>query len=110
MTDPTQLDNDVKRYLELDALKADVEIEQATIKGRLRDLGSGVHHAPCGVNVSVTPNRRFNADRAAELVPGPLLEQIQSVVVDSKKAKAILPPAAYDACMAEVGDPRVVIR
>lgn len=106
----TQLDQDVKRYLELDAIKADMQLEQDAIKARLRDLGAGVHHAPCGVNVSVTPNRRFNSDRALEVVPPALLEQIQSVVVDTKKAKAILPPAAYDACMTEVGDPRVSIR
>jgi hypothetical protein len=110
MTDPTQLDTDVKSYVELDALKADVEIEQAAIKARLRELGTGVHHAPCGIAVSVTSNRRFNADKAAEVIPPPLLEQIQSLVIDTKKARAVLPPTAYDACMVEVGEPRVSIR
>jgi hypothetical protein len=111
MTDTTtQLDADVKRYLELDAIKADMQIEQDAIKARLRDLGAGVHHAPCGVNVSVTPNRRFNADKATEVLPPALLEQIQTLSVDTKKAKAVLPPAAYETCMTEVGEPRVSIR
>lgn len=110
MPDLIQLDNDVKRFLELDAIKADIDIEQTAIKDRLRQLGTGAHSAPCGVKVSVSENRRFNADKAAQIVPTELLAQIQSLVVDSKKAKAILPPAAYDACCAVVGEPRVSVR
>lgn len=110
MTDLAQLDEDVKRYLTLDAQKADIETEQAVIKERLRNLGVGAHMAPCGIAVSVSTNRRFNPDKAADVVPPPLLKQIQSVVIDSKKAKAVLPPAAYEACMVEVGEPRVAIR
>lgn len=110
MNDSTQLDADVKRYLELDALKADIETEQGIIKERLRDLGNGAHVAPCGVSVSVSPNRRFNADKAADVVPPVLLEQIQSLSIDTKKAKALLPPAVYDLCMVEVGQARVSLR
>lgn len=112
MTNTTDLDLDstVKRFLELDAIKADIEIEQASLKAQLRDLGTGTHVAPCGVRVSVTENRRFNADKALQIVPEPLLAQIQTLVVDSKKAKAILPPTAYDACCAVVGEPRVSVR
>lgn len=108
--DPTQLDHDVKRYLALDAQKADIETEQAIIKERLRELGVGAHMAPCGIAVSVSVNRRFNPDKAAEVVPPTLLEQIQTLVIDSKKAKQVLPPAAYEACMVQVGEPRVAIR
>lgn len=110
MTDPTQLDTDVKRYLELDAIRADIEIEQNSIKERLRALGAGVHQAPCGVAVSVTPTRRFDAAKAEQIIPPNLLEQVQSLVIDSKKAKAVLPPAAYEACQSEVGSARVTIR
>jgi hypothetical protein len=110
VTDSTQLDPDVTRYVELDALKANIEIEQAAIKERLRELGTGAHVAPCGIAVSVAANRRFNPELAAQVVPPPLLEQIQSLVIDTKKARAILPPTAYDACMTEVGQPKVTIR
>lgn len=110
MTDPAQLDTDVKRYLELDAIKADIEIEQSAIKTRLRDLGIGAHSAPCGVAVTVTANRRFNPAEAGRIVPAELLPAIQSTVVDAKKAKAILPPALYEQAMLPVGDPRVVIK
>jgi hypothetical protein len=61
-----QLDADVKRYLELDAVRADIAIEMDAIKARLRDGGTQL--APCGVKVTVTPNRRFSAEKAAEVI------------------------------------------
>lgn len=112
MTDypPEALDKDVRRYLELDELAKDIAIEQATIKTRLRGLGDGNWEAPCGVHVSVTPQRRFNAEHAVTVIPADLLPMVQSTVVDGKKVKALLPPALYEACQVESGDPRVVIK
>lgn len=110
MTDPAQLDNDVKRYLDLDAKKADIEIEQAAIKERLRALGIGAHATPCGVSVTVATNRRFNPAEAEKIVPADLIPAISTTAIDAKKAKAILPPALYEAAMLPVGEPRVVIR
>ena len=110
MTDATQLDNDVKRYLELDAMKADLEAEQSIIKARLRGLGEGKYDAPCGVAVTIRPNRRFNPAKAEEIVPAELIPAIQTLIINSKKAKALLPPALYEASMVAVGDPRVVIK
>ena len=110
VTDPTQLDNTVKRYLELDAMKADIEIEQASLKAWLRELGTGAYVAPCGVKVSVTPNRRFNADKALEVIPSALLPLCQKTVIDSARAKAALPPAIYETAMIEVGEPRVLVK
>lgn len=107
---PEALDRDVKRYLELDELAKDIAVEQATIKTRLRALGDGSHQAPCGVSVSVTPQRRFNAEHAMDVIPADLLPMVQTTVVDGKKVKALLPPALYEACQVETGDPRVVIR
>lgn len=108
MTDPDQLDHDVKRYLELDALRADLTIEMDAIKARLREGGTQV--APCGVKVTVSENRRFNAERALIVIPEVLLPLCQDTVVSSAKAKAALPPTIYADCMVEVGDPRVTIR
>lgn len=105
---PEQLDADVKRYLELDAHRADITIEMDAIKARLRDGGTQL--APCGVKVTVTPNRRFSAELAAEVIPEALLPLCQETVISSAKAKAALPPAIYEAAMIEVGDKRVSIR
>lgn len=110
MTEKTQLDDDVKRYVDLLARKADIDIELDAIKERLRDLGPGAHMAPCGIAVSIATNRRFNPDLAEQVVPPTLLEQIKTTVIDAKKAKAVLPPAAYEACMSEAGAPRVTVR
>lgn len=108
MTDPTQLDHDVKRYLELDALRADLQIEMDAIKARLREGGTQI--APCGVKVTVSVNRRFSADVAAQVIPEALLPLCQETVISSAKAKAALPPAIYEQAMVEVGEPRVIIR
>lgn len=103
-------DHDVKRYLELDELIKDLMGEQSAIKARIRGLGTGVHHAPCGVDVSVTPQRRFNPDHAREVIPAAFLPLVEVTVVDGKKAKAALPPAIYEQCQVETGDPRVTFR
>lgn len=108
MTDPDQLDHDVKRYLELDALRADLTVEMEAIKERLRE--GGTQTAPCGVKITVSPNRRFDPAKAAEVVPEALLPLCQKTIIDSAKAKAALPPAIYEAAMVEVGAPRVTIR
>lgn len=108
MTDPTQLDTDVKRYLELDALRADIQIELDTIKTRLRE--GGTQMAPCGVKVTVTANRRFSPEQALKAVPDALLPLCQETIISSAKAKAALPPAIYSDCMVEVGEPRVIVR
>ena len=106
---PTELNADVKRYLELDEQRRKIEAEQAEIKHRLRDLGSGEHEAPCGVKVSVTPQRRFNAERARAVLPSDLFSMCQATVVDTKTAKSVLPPALYESCMIESGVARVVL-
>lgn len=106
---PEALDADVKRYLELDERRKDIEAEQAVIKARIRGLGVGHHDAPCGVGVNISPNRRFDPKQAEQVLPPELLALCRATVVDSRKAKSALPPALYDTCMREVGDPRVVI-
>lgn len=101
------LDADVKEYLELDERRKDIEARQAVLKTRIRGLGLGHHDAPCGVTVNISPNRRFDPAQAAQVLPPEMLSLCRVEVVDSKKAKAALPPAAYEACMRIVGEPRV---
>lgn len=107
---PAALDRDVKRYLELDELAKDIASEQAGIKAQLRSLGEGNWEAPCGVQVLVTPQRRFNPEHAQTVIPADLLPLVQSTVIDSKKVRALLPPALYEACQVESGDLKVTIR
>lgn len=113
MTDPIRPDinDDISRYLHLDEKRQTIADEMDAIKARLRDtLDLGSYPGPGDVTVTLTPNRRFSADRAAELLPDDLLDACRVTTVDAKQAKAVLPPAAYDACMTEVGAPRLAIR
>lgn len=103
------LDGDVRRFLELDERRKDIEAEQAIIKARIRALGVGHYDAPCGVGVTVSPNRRFDPGLAEQVIPDELLTLCRVTVVDSKAAKRALPPAVYEQCMKPVGDPRVVL-
>lgn len=108
---PEELDNDVKRYLELEAIKADIQTEQDTIKARIRALGVGQHTAPSGVPVKIAkPNRRFNLDTATKLLAPEVLEQCRAEGFDATKVKRFLSPELLDMCMDPgTGDPRVSI-
>lgn len=110
-TSATQLDTDVQRFLELDARKHEIEAEQAEIKERIRALGIGSHSA-AGMTINVTPNRRFNADHAAKVLPESLAALCikTTTAIDAGLAKENLPPAVYESCMVEVGQPRVVVK
>lgn len=99
-------------YLDLKdrARVLDERIKQ--IVAQLRDaLGAGKHSAG-EHTVTVTISRRFNADRAAEVLSSnpELLAACQETVISSAKAKQVLAPAVYESLMVEQGDPRVSIR
>lgn len=59
--------------------------------------------------VTLSPNRRFDPALALQLVPSDILPSISSTSIDSKLARAVLPPALMDACMREVGELKVVL-
>ncbi len=108
--DSAAVDLDVRRYLELAAKAEEIAAEQNAIKTRLRGLGEGRHTAPCGVAVTVSPNRRFDPAKAQSSLPGELLDLCMKTAVDSSTAKRNLPPEIYEACMSEVGNARVSLR
>lgn len=58
-----------------------------------------------GVSVTLGPNRRFNAEYAAEILKTKLdpevFAAISKTVVDSKKAQDLLPPKLYRDCSVE---------
>lgn len=106
----TSIDADVIRYLELGEQIEQLQMEQAQVKARLRDLGPGKHEAVSGVVVQVTPPpRSFNVERAWGMLQPE--QQALCVSPDPKKVKAQLPPTLADACMDPGnGEPRVVVR
>ncbi len=106
--DPNRLDELVKRYADVASHIATLNAELDAIKDELRAVGTTT--APCGMSVSVSVNRRFNADRAAEVLPASLLAAVTRPQIDTTLAKAQLPPALYEQCMVEVGQPRVAVK
>lgn len=106
--DPNHLDDLVKRYTDVAAHVATLNAELDDIKAELRAAGTTT--APCGIKVTVTPNRRFSADRAAEVLPPSLLAAVSRPSIDTSLAKEQLPPALYAQCMVEVGQPRVAVK
>lgn len=99
-------------YLDLKERAAALDDRMKQIVAQLRDdLGAGRHTAG-EHTVTVTPQRRFNPDHARQILASnpELLTACQETVVSSSKAKLVLAPTVYSACMVESGDPRVSIR
>lgn len=107
---------------ELDALRAeylDLFSRAATLIERCDEIKATVRaNLPEGSyadgGVRVTPNRRFSADKAREVLPAELLALVEVEVpahteVDKTRARNMLAPTLYKACLAEVGDARVTI-
>lgn len=96
----------------LAAVNADIaQLTEAAndLKGRLRQLlpEPGTYTAEGAKVVTLAPNRRFDPVQAQRGLPGPLLDAIRVTKIDAATAKQVLPPALYELCMVDVGDPVV---
>lgn len=93
----------------LNAQAEEIDGEIRALKAVLRQrLAAGQAGTVNGEKVvTLTPNRRFDPALAAQVVPSDLLPSISTTSIDSKLAKAVLPPALYEAAMREVGEPVV---
>jgi hypothetical protein len=101
-----------KRYLELNDTAAAISEEQAEIKRRIRDAHQpGFAETVGDGKVAVQPNRRFDPDKGAAMLPSDDLRALCRIeVYDAKAVKRLLPPAIQELCMIDVGEPRVVIQ
>lgn len=95
------IDADVRRLIDLEDRIALLQHAAGEIKERLRLVGLGEHKALEGrVLIKVSPPlRRFNADKAAELLPETVRDQCKRIVWDNAKIKSLLPPALVDQVM-----------
>lgn len=109
----TELDDELKaavtRLLTLQQTRTDIEAEEARLKTLIRSrLHVGDRGTVNGQTVlALSPNRRFSPSLAEQVLPASLLDLCKVTKVDSSTAKKTLPPALYDSCMAEVGEPVV---
>lgn len=94
----TPVDDLVAEYLDLADRIQVLTAQQDNLRARLRDLGPGRHPTSSGLTVTVTPpSRRFNLDRAWEMLT--VEQQTVCVAPDPRKVKAQLPPALTELCM-----------
>lgn len=85
-----------------------LEADAETYKAQLRDaLRSGAYTINGQPALSITPNRRFNAEHAEQVLPPQWLDAVRRSAVDSKLAKELLPPALFATCQVESGKPTV---
>lgn len=90
------------------ARKSDLEAVERDLKARIRTLVPGPDTYAAGeATLTISPNRRFDANTAMKVLPPNLLDLCLVSKVDSTAAKKVLPPALYDQCMTEVGELRV---
>lgn len=103
----------VTEYLALEAHRAEITARQDHIKAFLRTtLPQGKHELDGTGTVTISVNRRFDAALAEQVLTNlnpALLDAVKETVISSAKAKKVLPPATYEQCMRDAGDPRISI-
>lgn len=100
----------VRRLHVLAAQIAELTIEADGLKAQLRQqLSAGTYDLDGVPAVRISPQRRFDPALAEQVLPGNLLELCIVRRVDGATAKRVLPPAAYQSCQSESGEPRVVL-
>lgn len=116
MTDPTtttELDADRARIVaalaDLNDKIATLNADAEALKAELRNLPAGDYLLDGRPALRIVTSRRFDADKALELVPEPLRPECYTTAVDPKKVREYLAPALVDACMVTSGKPRVTV-
>lgn len=109
MTNPDAVELDGGPYADLVKMLADLDIrerqiknEKDAIKAQLRAELKRGHYTINGVPaLSLTPTRRFDPEKAAEILPPAVFEAVARKVVDPTLAKQKLPPELYELCQKE---------
>jgi hypothetical protein len=101
----------VTRLAHIQARKADLDAEEAQIKAK---LGENLTHGTYSVNgtpaLTVSLGRRFDPVLAAEVLHPELAALCKVEVIDSTRAKAVLPPAVYRQCQRDNDKPTIRMR
>lgn len=98
------------RYVALAAQIEPLQQEMDELKAKTRSMAPlGTTNLATG-SIIVSPNRRFSPDHAAAVLPADIADQCSETVITAKKAKRVLAPALYDACLVEIGESKVTFR
>lgn len=99
----------VRRLADVLAKIGELEIEAEGIKQVLRDNFDAGAHEVNGVGFKVTPGRRFNAEKAIQLVPESRRRECLTIGVDPAKVKRLLTSEQVDECMDPYGKAKVSV-
>lgn len=111
-TTTTEIERDVTRLADLQALVAEATSEMDSIKHRLREhfAGQPGQHEVAGHRLSVSPSSRFSEDLARDLLPKEVIEAATVAKLDAAAVKRMVAPTVYALCCSVSGEARVVLR
>ncbi len=81
-------------------LTEDAENYKGQLRGKLTPGAYTVGGRPA---LSITPTRRFDPARAAEILPADQIAAVSRMQIDPKLAKSHLAPALYELCQVDAG-------
>ncbi|MCA1696408.1 MAG: hypothetical protein LC749_17755 [Actinobacteria bacterium] len=89
----------VTRLAYIQARKAELTDEETQLKAKIAE---NITHGTYTINgkpaLTVSTGHRFNPTLAAQILPPALATLCQVTTIDSKRAKAVLPPDLYAQC------------
>lgn len=111
-TTTADVERDVTRLADLQALIAEATSEADSIKHRLRQhyAGDPGTHEVAGHRLSVTPATRFDETLARDVLPAEVIDAATVAKLDSAAVKRMVAPTVYALCCPPSGDARVMLR
>lgn len=94
----TELTDCVVRLADIQARQAELQRQADSLKTILRALGETRQRRFGDLMLTVTPNRRFDANKARDVLSAPVLQQISVSRPDPATARKVLPPDVYAEC------------
>ena len=88
----------VRRLIDVQARITELTGQADSLKTVLRAVGPLSRHPAAGVLLSVTPNKRFDATKAKQLLPARTFADICVPRPDPAAARRVLTPETYEAC------------
>lgn len=98
----------ITRLVHINARITELHEEQDSIK---HQLANNLKHGDYTINgkpaFTLSVGKRFDPNLAAQIIPPQLLPLCQALVIDSTRAKAVLPPTLYEQCQKPNSKPTV---
>ena len=112
MAPPRELDRAAQQtwdqVVALTAQKKEIDERLVELKGQLRmHLGRGEFSVGGSKVFAISANMRWNEEQARKVLPPQVVKELETVVLDTVKARQTLSPTWYKLCQVPVGDDRV---